>query len=49
MKHWLAERSRKLAVVLRMLRVEENNDLAPALGEPDLLDFAGGAAAAVAK
>lgn len=31
---------------IRMLRIEENNDLAPALGEPDLLDFAGGAAVA---
>ncbi len=26
---------------IRMLRVEENNDLAPALGQPDLLDEAG--------
>jgi virulence-associated protein VapD len=32
---------------IRMLRIEENNDLAPALGEPDLLDLAGGAAVAV--
>jgi virulence-associated protein VapD len=32
---------------IRMLRIEENNDLAPALGEPDLLDLAGGVAVAV--
>jgi virulence-associated protein VapD len=31
---------------IRMLRIEENDDLSPALGEPDLLDLAGGAAAA---
>ena len=31
---------------VRMLRIEENNDLMPAVGEPDLLDLAGGAVAA---
>lgn len=31
---------------IRMLRIEENNDLMPAVGEPDLLDLAGGPVAA---